>query len=431
MKIFGSISRLVSVLFRKDGADITVRPNQSTTYSANRDVQIPPGDSDHVLVSADSTQTLSNKTISASSNTISNLANANIASGAAIDASKLGNGDVSNTELSYLDGVTSSIQTQFTGKQSVSEKGQANGYASLDSGGKVPVAQLPNSIMEYQGVWNASTNSPSLADGAGNADSAIGNVYRVSVAGSQNLGSGSISFDVGDYVILNASKVWEKADTTDAVSSVNGSTGAVVVNAINQLTGHVTAGPASGSQSVSSTIASGVITNTMISGSAAIDASKIADGSVSSTEFQYLNSVTSNVQDQLDGKQPLDSDLTAIAALSSTGIIVRTGSGSVATRSISAGAGISVTNGDGVAGNITIANTVTLSTFKATWSTADGTSKVVAHNLGSNDIMVQIWDNTSNEQILVDTQVRTDNNTLTLTASEAPASSWRVIVIAV
>lgn len=111
-----------------------------------------------------------------------------------------------------------------------SEKGSANGVASLDGSGKVPVSQLPNAIMEYQGTWNASTNSPSLADGGGNADADIGNVYRVSVAGSQDLGSGSITFAVGDYVILNSSKVWEKADTTDAVSSVNSQTGAVVLD---------------------------------------------------------------------------------------------------------------------------------------------------------------------------------------------------------
>jgi len=122
-------------------------------------------------------------------------------------------------------------KSQLDTKQDTSEKGAANGYASLDSSGKVPVSQLPNAIMEYQGVWNASTNSPSLADGVGNADEAIGNVYRVSVAGSQDLGSGSISFAVGDYAILNASKVWEKADTTDAVSSVNGFQGSVVLDA--------------------------------------------------------------------------------------------------------------------------------------------------------------------------------------------------------
>lgn len=38
-------------------------------------------------------------------------------------------------------------------------------------------------------------------------------------------------------------------------------------------------------------------------------------GTVSATEISYLDGVTSNIQTQIDGKQPLDSDLTAIAAL--------------------------------------------------------------------------------------------------------------------
>jgi hypothetical protein len=112
--------------------------------------------------------------------------------------------------------------------QSTSQKGQANGYASLDGAGKVPVSQLPSSIMEYKGTWNASTNSPTLADGTGDT----GDVYRVSTAGTRNLGSGSITFDIGDYVIYNGT-VWEKSDTTDAVASVNGFTGIITLTTTN------------------------------------------------------------------------------------------------------------------------------------------------------------------------------------------------------
>lgn len=104
-------------------------------------------------------------------------------------------------------------------------KGQPNGYAGLDGNGRVPVTQLPNSIMQFQGMWDASTNtSPTLADGTGNA----GDVYRVSAAGTQNFGSGAITFAVSDYVIYSGS-AWEKADTTDAVSSVAGRAGAVTL----------------------------------------------------------------------------------------------------------------------------------------------------------------------------------------------------------
>jgi hypothetical protein len=109
----------------------------------------------------------------------------------------------------------------------LAEKGANNGVAELDGGGKVPVSQLPNSIMQYKSLWDASTNAPALADGAGNPDEEIGSVYRVSVAGTQDLGSGNITFDIGDYVILNDSKIFEKADTTDSVVSVNSQTGIV------------------------------------------------------------------------------------------------------------------------------------------------------------------------------------------------------------
>nr|UVF62627.1 hypothetical protein [Yangshan Harbor Nitrososphaeria virus] len=49
------------------------------------------------------------------------------------------------------------------------------------------------------------------------------------------------------------------------------------------------------------------ITNSEINASAAIDATKIADGSVTSTEFQYINTLSSNAQTQLDAKAPLAS----------------------------------------------------------------------------------------------------------------------------
>ena len=52
--------------------------------------------------------------------------------------------------------------------------------------------------------------------------------------------------------------------------------------------------------------------------------------------------------------QPLDSDLTALAGLSSNGFAVRTGAGAAAARSLTPGAGISITNQDGSGGNPTI-----------------------------------------------------------------------------
>lgn len=80
--------------------------------------------------------------------------------------------------------------------------------------------------MEFKGTWNASTNTPTLADGTGNA----GDVYTVSVAGTQNLGSGNITFSLGDWAVYSGS-VWQKSDNSDDVVSVNGQQGTVVLDA--------------------------------------------------------------------------------------------------------------------------------------------------------------------------------------------------------
>jgi hypothetical protein len=77
------------------------------------------------------------------------------------------------------------------------------------------------------------------------------------------------------------------------------------------------------------------------------------------TELNYVDGVTGSIQVQLDGKQPLDADLTALAALTGTGFIARTGSALFSGRTITGTSNqITVTDGDGVSGNPTIAAVV-------------------------------------------------------------------------
>ncbi len=65
------------------------------------------------IVGTTDTQTLTNKIINSSDNTITNIVNADIKILAAIDATKIANGSINNTEFQYLNGVTSNIQTQI------------------------------------------------------------------------------------------------------------------------------------------------------------------------------------------------------------------------------------------------------------------------------------------------------------------------------
>lgn len=76
----------------------------------------------------------------------------------------------------------------------------SSAYGNITSG----LAALTLSTVS-KGNWNATTNSPSLADGTGT----LGWYYTTTVAGTINLGSGSQTFAVGDYVIYNGA-TWQK-----------------------------------------------------------------------------------------------------------------------------------------------------------------------------------------------------------------------------
>jgi len=130
------------------------------------------------------------------------IVNADVNASAAIDATKIHDGSVSNTEFGYLNGVTSSIQTQIDSK-----------------------------------ITSSLTDSFIF----------VGNVSNVPVGVAVS----------GDVAISN--------------------TGVISISA-------------------------GVIVDADINASAAINATKIHDGTVSNTEFGYLNGVTSAIQTQIDSK---------------------------------------------------------------------------------------------------------------------------------
>ena len=128
MRIYGYIKELVELWFKKDGQDVKISPN-SNTYTGTTTFSLPPKTTGSTtLVDIDGSQTLTNKTlgtgtsltagtlsgvsIDADNNTITNIDNADIKSGAAIDATKIADGSISNTEFQYLDGVSGPIQTQ-------------------------------------------------------------------------------------------------------------------------------------------------------------------------------------------------------------------------------------------------------------------------------------------------------------------------------
>ncbi len=183
----------------------------------------------------------------------------------------------------------------------LTQKGAANGVATLDAGGKIPVAQLPNTVMELQGFWNASTNTPTLTDGTGNP----GDVYEVDVAGTTNFGNGPISFAVGDWAVYAADGKYHKSLNSNAVTSVNGQVGTVVLD-----TDDISEGVTNlyfsdvRAQAAITGGASSIVTSDLLTNRALIsDASgKVDVSSVTDVELGYVSGVSSSIQSQLGNK---------------------------------------------------------------------------------------------------------------------------------
>jgi hypothetical protein len=125
---FSTVVVNTSVIFEGSTDDGNETTLVATDPTADRTITIPNATGTFVL--KDTTDTLTNKSINSDNNTITNLVNADIKASAAIAFSKMadltasralvsdGNGDVSisavtATEIGYLDGVTSSLQTQL------------------------------------------------------------------------------------------------------------------------------------------------------------------------------------------------------------------------------------------------------------------------------------------------------------------------------
>ena len=177
-------------------------------------------------------------------------------------------------------------------------KAKPNGLASLDPDGRIPYSQLPESAMEFKGDWDASTNTPTLVDGTGD----LGDMYLVSVGGTVDLGSGSITFLDGDRVIYNQAGKWEKI-SGGSVKSVNNATPDdtgnvnVVVDTDHIKDSAVTTGKIAQGAVTSGKIANGAVTEEDIA-NGAVTTGKIADRAVTAGSIADRAITTSKIADR-------------------------------------------------------------------------------------------------------------------------------------
>ena len=71
------------------------------------------------------------------------------------------------------------------------------------------ISTITNALgaLNYKGTWNASSNTPTLADGTG----AKGDYYVVSTAGTQTFGGVQLFFGTGDWIVYNGT-VWQRVE---------------------------------------------------------------------------------------------------------------------------------------------------------------------------------------------------------------------------
>jgi hypothetical protein len=108
----------------------------------------------------------------------------------------------------------------------ITNKGIANGYVPLNASVKIDNIYLPTSVLgsvNYKGLWNASTNTPTLTSSTGTQ----GFYYIVSVSGNTNI-DGITDWKVNDWIIFNGI-TWDKLDNTENFISFNGRNGVITL----------------------------------------------------------------------------------------------------------------------------------------------------------------------------------------------------------
>lgn len=300
--------------------------------------------------------------------------------------------------------------------------GVNNGIASLDGNGKIPVAQLPDSILgqlEYQGVWDAS-------GGAAPGSPSKGFYWVISVAGTIS----AVPYAVGDWLVHNGT-TFDKVDNTDAVTMVAGRTGNIVLTtadvAASTNKNYVTDAQATVITNTSGTNSGNETATTigsMINGATAKATPVDADN------FGYSDSAASNVLKKFTFAN-MKAALKTYFDTVYNNYTHPTGDGNIHVPANGTGNSGKFLQASGTAG-VYSWQSVTGGATKYSVAVGNGvlTSCPVTHNLNTRAVVVTVFEtSTPYAEVLADVE-HTDLNNVTIKFAVAPtASQYTVVVI--
>ena len=203
------------------------------------------------------------------------------------DSGNLSNEAIDNVYIGAISKTNTSIPGGVIGTTQLADGSVTTVKIAADA---VTGAKIADDSIDSEHYVDGSIDTAHIAD----SQITVAKMAANSVDSDQYVDGSIDTIHIADSQITNAKMA---ANSVDSDQYVDGS-----IDTIHIGDSQVTTAKIADSNITSAKILDGTIVNADINASAAIDATKIHDGTISNTEFGYLNNVSSNIQTQLDAK---------------------------------------------------------------------------------------------------------------------------------